>query len=46
VNHEVHEGREEKREEMPGTSGTDFFDTSAFFVLFDALWCNPVSAQS
>ena len=34
LNHEVRDGHEEKQEEMPGTTSTDFYDLSAFFVLF------------
>jgi len=29
LNHEVHKGREEKPEEMPGTAGPDFYNTSS-----------------
>ena len=29
VNHEAHDGREEKQEEGPGTAGPDFYATSA-----------------
>ncbi|HHL70943.1 MAG TPA: hypothetical protein ENJ29_00405 [Bacteroidetes bacterium] len=41
VNREVHDGREEKHEERQGTAGTDFFDTSAFFVRFVAFVVQP-----
>ncbi len=34
LNHEVRDGHEEKQEEMPGTTGTDFYDTSVSFALF------------
>ena len=41
VNHEVHDGREEKQGEMPGTAGADFYDTSLFFVLFHIFMVQP-----
>ena len=34
MNHAVRDGHEEKQKERPGTTGPDFFDTSALFVLF------------
>jgi len=41
LNHEVRDGHEEKQEEMPGTTGTDFYDPSAFFVLFVTFVVQP-----
>ena len=45
VNHEVPDGHEVKQEERQETTGTVFFDTSAFFVPFVTFVVKPGFSQ-